>query len=170
MVKLSWTTTIEINCRNYTIERSTDGKTFINAGIVAGSGNTSIEKSYFFNDDIASVKNSIIYYRLKQTDADGRNSYSKIVSVRLKTSTTAFTVSPNPFSSYVNINLDWNRNETANVKVISMSGKELVTRNIQLIKGTNYVALKELSPLPSGMYIIQVNSNEGSIIKQVTKQ
>ena len=170
VVKLSWTTTMEINCRNYTIERSTDGKTFINAGTVAGSGNTSIEKSYFFNDDIASVKNSIIYYRLKQTDADGRNSYSKIVSVRLKTSTTAFTVSPNPFSSYVNINLDWNKNETANVKVISMSGKELVTRNIQLIKGTNYVALKELSPLPSGMYIIQVNSSEGSIIKQVTKQ
>jgi len=169
-VKLSWTTTMEINCRSYSIERSIDGKIFTNAGTMDGSGNSSIEKNYSYSDDIASIKNNTVYYRLKQTDFDGRNSYSKIISVRLKTAATGFTVSPNPFSSHVNINIDWNKNEAANVKVISMNGKELVSKNIQFIKGTNYVSLNELSPLPAGMYIIQVNSNEGSLIKQVTKQ
>ena len=170
VVKLNWITTMEINCRNYTIERSNDGKKFIAAGTIAGSGNTSIEHSYFFNDDIAAVKNNTIYYRLKQIDIDGRSSYSKIISVRLKNGITGLTVSPNPVSSYVNINVDWNKNEIANIKVIGMSGKELVSKNIQLIKGTNYVALNELSRLPAGVYIIQVNSNERSILKQVSKQ
>jgi Secretion system C-terminal sorting domain len=170
VVKLNWSTTMEINCRSYTIERGIDGKIFMNAGTVAGSGNTNVEKNYFFNDDVTAVKNNTVYYRLMQTDLDGRNSYSKIISIRLKTSTNGFTVSPNPFISYVNINVDWSKNETANVKVISMSGKELVSKNIQLIKGTNYVALNELTQLPAGMYILQVSSTEGSIIKQVSKQ
>jgi len=170
LTKLTWTTTMEINCKKYEIERSVDGRIFTLAGTVDGSGNTSIEHSYFFNDDIGAVKNNTVYYRLKQLDFDGRASYSKVLSLRLKIIANSFTVSPNPFSSYVNINLDWNKNETANVKVLSMNGKELVSKNIQLIKGTNYVSVNELSPLPSGMYIIQVNSNEGGVIKQVTKQ
>jgi uncharacterized repeat protein (TIGR01451 family) len=169
-VKLNWTTSMEINCRSYTIERSIDGKTFINAATVEGSGYTSIEKSYSVSDNIAGINNNIIYYRLRQTDFDGRSSLSKIISVKLKTGAASFTVSPNPFSTYVNINVDWSKNETANIKVISMNGKELVSKNIQLIKGTNYVALNELSPLPSGMYVLQINSSEGSIIKQVSKQ
>jgi len=170
VVKLNWTTTMEINCRSYTIERSEDGKAFVNAGTVTGSGNTNVEKNYFFNDDITAVKNNTVYYRLKQTDLDGRNSYSKIISIKLKTTTNGFTVSPNPFSSYINISVEWSKSETANIKVISMNGKELVSKKMQLIKGTNYVALNELTMLPSGMYILQVNSTEGSIIKQVSKQ
>ena len=169
MVKLSWTTTMEINCLNYSIERSIDGRTFTNAGTLAGSGNSSIDKNYFFNDDISTVKNNTIYYRLKQTDLDGRNSYSKIISVRLITGTTGLTASPNPFSNYVNINIDWNKNEIANVKIISMNGKELISKNMQMIRGSNHIAISELASMPAGIYLIQVNSNEGSVIKQVSK-
>jgi uncharacterized repeat protein (TIGR01451 family) len=170
LVKLNWTTSMEINCKNYEIERSVDGKKFTVTGTVAGSGNTSIEKSYSFSDDMSAVKNNTVYYRLKQIDFDGRASYSKVASIRLQAGKTGFTVFPNPFSTYVNVNLDWSKNETANIKVISMSGKELVSKNIQLLKGTNYVSVNELSSVPAGMYIIQVNSAETKMIKQVIKQ
>ena len=51
-----------------------------------------------------------------------------------------------------------------------MSGKQLASKNVQLHKGTNYVALQELSSLPAGNYLLQFNTTEGSIFKQVTKQ
>ena len=170
VVKINWTTTMEITCSHYDIERSFDGKIFSTIGTVAGNGNTSLEKNYTINDDVTAVTGNMVYYRLKQVDFDGKKSYSKVASVRLRKSANAFTVSPNPFSSYLNINIDGTKNETSVVKVLSMSGKQLISKSIQLHKGTNYVALSELSSLPSGNYLVQFNTAEGSMFKQVTKQ
>jgi hypothetical protein len=123
---------------------------------------------YTFNDDITGVNANIIYYRLRQVDIDGFSSFSKVVSVRLKKSAD-FTVSPNPFTSYININIDWKSNETTVMRVFSVTGKQVFAKSIKMNKGTNYVQVNELSTLTPGNYIIQFNSNEGQIIKQVTK-
>jgi len=168
MIKLDWATLQEINCDRYEIERSLDGRTFTKTGTVAGHGFTSLDMYYTFNDDINTVNGAIVYYRLRQIDIDGKSSFSKVVSVRLKKSTD-FTISPNPFNSYVNINIDWKNNETTTMRVFSMTGKQVFTKNIKMSKGTNYVQVNELSTLTPGNYIIQFNSNEGQIIKQVTK-
>jgi len=168
MIKLDWATLQEINCDRYEIERSLDGKTFIKTGTIAGHGFTSLDMYYTFNDDVSTVNGAIVYYRLRQVDIDGKSSFSKVVSVRLK-KTTDFTVSPNPFSSYVNINIDWKNNETTVMRIFSITGKQVFTKNIKMNKGTNYVQLNELASLTAGNYIIQFNSNEGQIIKQVTK-
>ena len=170
VVKINWTTTMEINCSRYDIERSFDGKMFSTISTVAGSGNTSLEKNYTINDDVTAVTGNMVYYRLKQVDFDGKKSYSKVASVKLKKGASEFSVSPNPFSSYVNINIDGTKNETSVVKVLSMSGKQLVSKSVQLHKGANYVALSELSSLPAGNYLLQFNTDAGSIFKQVTKQ
>jgi uncharacterized repeat protein (TIGR01451 family) len=167
-VKLDWATLQEINCDRYEVERSIDGRIFTKAGTIAGHGFTSLDMYYTLNDDVTAITSNIVYYRLRQVDIDGRSSFSKVVSVRLKKSTD-FSISPNPFSSYVNINIDWKISETTVVKIFNMSGKEILTKNIQLYKGTNYVQINELSTLPSGNYLIQLNSTEGKIFKQVTK-
>ncbi len=168
MIKLDWATLQEINCDRYEIERSVDGKTFIKTGTIAGHGFTSLDMYYTFNDDVTTINGSIVYYRLRQVDIDGKSSFSKVVSVRLK-KTTDFTVSPNPFSSYVNINIDWKNNETTVMRIFSIAGKQVFTKNINMNKGTNYVQVNELSNLMPGNYIIQFSSNEGQIIKQVTR-
>jgi uncharacterized repeat protein (TIGR01451 family) len=170
LVKLNWATSMEINCKKYEVERSADGKIFTVVSTLAGNGNSSTEKNYTANDDVTSITSSIVYYRLKQTDADGKSSISKVISVRLQKATSSFTVSPNPFSSYVNISIDWTKTENTTVKVFSMSGKEMVAKNVQMTKGTNYVAINELNALPAGGYIIKFNTAEGSIYKQVIKQ
>lgn len=168
MIKLDWATLQEINCDRYEIERSLDGRTFTKTGAVAGHGFTSLDMYYTFNDDITRINTNTIYYRLRQVDIDGHSSFSKVVSVRLK-KTTDFTVSPNPFNSYVNINIDWKSNETTTMRVFSMTGKQVFTKSVKMNKGINYVQVNELSTLTPGNYIIQFNSNEGQIIKQVTK-
>lgn len=170
VVKINWVTTMEINSKKYEIERSLDGKIFNSVTTIGGAGNSNIEHAYSINDNVSTVNASIIYYRLKQVDFDGKGSYSKVVSVKLKKGIKDFTVSPNPFHSYVNINIDWAKNENTIVKVFNIAGRELVSKNIEMTKGTNYVALSELSTLPSGNYIIQFNTADGRIYKQITKQ
>ncbi len=167
-VKLNWATLQEINCDRYEVERSFDGRTFTKTGTVKGHGFTSLDMYYTMNDDVASVAGSIVYYRLRQVDIDGKSSFSKVISVRLK-KTSDFTVSPNPFNSYVNINIDWKNNESTVVKVYTMTGTEVFSKNIKLNKGTNYIQLNELSSLTPGNYILQFNSSEGKIFKQVSK-
>ncbi len=168
LVKLDWATLQEINCDRYEIERSTDGKIFNKAGTIAGHGFTSLDMYYNFTDDISGVTGTIVYYRLRQVDIDGRSSFSKVVSLRLK-KTTGFTLSPNPFSSYININIDSKVNENTVVKIFSMSGRELLSKNIQLTKGTNFIQLNDLSSLVPGNYLVQFNNADGKIFKQVTK-
>lgn len=168
IVKLDWATLQEINCDRYEIERSLDGRLFTKTGSIKGHGFTSLDMYYTLNDNITGVAGTIIYYRLRQIDINGKSSFSKVISVRLKKSTD-FTISPNPFTNYVNINIDWKNNETTLLKVFTMSGTEVFIKNIKMNKGTNYIQLNELSTLKPGSYIIWLYGGEGKIFKQVIK-
>ena len=169
-VKVAWITSMEFNCSRYDIERSTDGVIFSTVATKAGSGNSSVPITYVINDDITAVTASIVYYRLKQIDIDGKSSISKVASVRLKKTIGDFTVSPNPFRNNVNINIEWDKNETTVVKVFNVTGTEVVSKNVKMIKGYNYIDMDELSLVPPGNYIIQFNAANGKLIKQVIKQ
>lgn len=167
-VKVDWNTLQELNCERYEIERSIDGKTFTKVGSVRGHGFTSLDLYYTFTDDIAGISSSIVYYRLRQVDIDGFSSFSKVVSVRVK-GNADFTASPNPFSSYININIDWTSTENTVLKIYTMSGREVFSKNIKMNKGINYIQLNELSGLPSGNYLVQFNGADGRVYKQVSK-
>jgi hypothetical protein len=76
---VSWVTMTEFNNDFFTLERSEDGKNFEIINVVDGAGSSSAVLSYSFEDhDFVSEIN---YYRLKQTDYDGQNRYSDMVSV-----------------------------------------------------------------------------------------
>lgn len=169
-VKVAWTTSMEFNSSRYDIERSSDGVNFNTIATRAASGNSSVQINYFIYDDIISLTAPIVYYRLKQIDLDGRSSISKVVSVKLKKTIGDFTVSPNPFRNNLNINIEWNKNETTVVKVFNVLGAEVVAKNVLMIKGNNYIAIDELSSLQPGNYIIQFMTPNGKLIKQVIKQ
>lgn len=169
-VKIAWSTSMESNSSRFDIERSTDGIAFKNVASKSASGNSSVQINYSVNDDVTAVTAPIVYYRLKQVDIDGRASISKVVSVKLKKSIGKFIVSPNPFRKNVNINIEWDKNETTIVKVFNVTGTEVVSKSVSMIKGFNYVSLDELSKVPAGNYIIQFNTANGKLIKQVIKQ
>jgi lipopolysaccharide export system protein LptA len=62
----------------FTLERSYDGVEFNDVGIVDGAGTTDQFLSYSFLDNQS--KYEMTYYRLKMTDYNGVNEYSKIIS------------------------------------------------------------------------------------------
>ncbi|MEP7109871.1 MAG: isopeptide-forming domain-containing fimbrial protein [Ferruginibacter sp.] len=169
-VKVAWISSMEYNCSRYDIERSTDGVIFNTVATKAAIGNSSLRVSYFITDDITALNSSIVYYRLNQIDLNGRHSISKVTSVRLNKAIGNFNVSPNPFRNSVNIDIEWDKNETTVVRVFNVTGAEVVTRKVKMIKGYNYFALNELSFLPPGNYVIQFNAAKGKLIKQVIKR
>jgi hypothetical protein len=77
--RLSWSTATEYNNELFTIEKSTDGIVWEAVAIVPGAGNSSNQRSYTASD--YRVEKAINYYRLKQTDYDGRFEYSDIISI-----------------------------------------------------------------------------------------
>ena len=82
---LNWKTATESNSSHFSIERSSDGVNFSSIGRVTASGNSSAEKMYRYVD-ANPLPASTNYYRLKMIDLDASFEYSKIVSVKAKTS------------------------------------------------------------------------------------
>ncbi len=72
-IKLNWTTGTEINNDYFTLERSRDMYGWEVLGFVPGAGNSSVPLSYSFSD--LRPLDGLAYYRLKQTDFDGKFKY-----------------------------------------------------------------------------------------------
>jgi hypothetical protein len=77
--ELSWSTFSEINNDFFSIEKTLDGIVYETVGEINGAGNSTNTLFYSLTD--YDVRRTINYYRLKQTDFDGKNTYSKVVSV-----------------------------------------------------------------------------------------
>ena len=169
-VRLDWNTSMEINCNKYLVERSVDGNIFNEVATVDGNGTTSLFHSYLFIDDISSVASSTIYYRIKQIDNDGKSSYSKILPVKLENIGRPIIISPNPFSTHLNISMEWNKNELISIKVFNAQGSKVFDKDVQMSKGLNYISIDELPNLLPGNYFIRFISGRERFTQKITKQ
>jgi hypothetical protein len=137
--------------------------------VVAGNGTTSLFHSYSILDDISASAGSVVYYRLNQIDIDGKSHFSKVIAVKLKKENQVVNVSPNPFTSYLNVTINWSKTEVISVRIINIQGKEVVSKTIQVNKGSNYVRIDELSNLPPGNYFVQFISATERVTQKITK-
>ncbi len=167
-VKVDWATSMEINCKEFIVERSLDGIVFSPQEIVAGSGTTSLFHSYFAIDKIPSSAENIIYYRLKQIDLDGKFNLSKILPVKLKKEN-IINISPVPFSDFLNINIVWPKTETITFRITNVSGGVVFSNKISVKKGLNHIYTNNLSKLPSGSYFTQFISPTERFTQKISK-
>jgi hypothetical protein len=87
-VRLSWATASERNNQAFYVEKSGDDQKFSTIAEIKGQGNSFNRQDYTFTDDKLQVATNTVYYRLRQTDFDGKTSYSKTVSVSLLSKST----------------------------------------------------------------------------------
>ena len=102
-VDLNWVTATEKNVSHFTIEKSSDGKNFSEAGLVFAMGNSTETIKYFFEDkNINTAKAGVIYYRLRSVDMDGTFEYSPIRIITISgqnKQTLSVQTYPNPVSN-----------------------------------------------------------------------
>jgi hypothetical protein len=165
-VLVKWATGYELNNSHFEVERSFDMNSFNTAGLVLdgftinGSG-----KSYQFKDNSAQLKGrSMVYYRLKQVDIDGKATYSKVLAVRLQAkSDVAMQVSPNPFVEDVTISFTSTENGNAQIRITNLAGQTMLSKQSTIAKGYNNIKIDNLSGLAAGMYLAQLTLN-GTVI------
>ena len=89
--ELTWSTQTEKDNDFFTIEKTTDGSIFEIVSTMKGAGTTIQPQDYLLLD--YNVQKIINYYRLKQTDFDGKNTTSELISIdNTKTGTLVRTV------------------------------------------------------------------------------
>lgn len=156
-VLLSWVTVSEVNNREFAVERSEDATGWINIGFVRSSatgGNSTRPLAYSFTDAKPLNNN---FYRLKQTDLDGKYEYSLVRQISFDQST-QLTISPNPASNYIIID-KLSGNEI--IKVYNAVGK-LVRKEKAIM---NRVTVN-LDGLPKGTYHVTIISGNGEMVSQ----
>jgi Secretion system C-terminal sorting domain len=145
---LTWRTESEKNNKHFDIERSTDGTTFHNIGQVKGNNKPS---SYQFVDN---QPFATTYYRLRQMDNDGTETYSKIVSVVQTGKGKGLAVYPNPVSSLLNVVYT----EGSFFQILNLLGQQVLTGKT--------AAQVDVSALPQGSYILKVGAEQAKFLKQ----
>jgi hypothetical protein len=165
-VDLKWTTATEMNVSHFAVERSTDGISFSEAGLVFAYGNSTDSKSYSLPDDISSIQSGIIYYRLRTVDIDGKSELSETRVVRIgKTISTGITILtyPNPVSAEVRITVPANwQNKKVMYDVLAMNGQVMKS---SINANSGQTETMNISSFAPGLYIVRATC-EGQTAQQ----
>ena len=156
-VLLQWVTSSETNNSFFTIERAIADFSFEPVGTVDGAGNSNDEIAYSFTDDYST--NGVVYYRLKQTDFDGKFKYSKATAAAIENPELAdLILYPNPSSGKgVTIVLKGQENtEKVRISITDLIGKQVFKSehaHQDLRYGAEIIFGQKLVP---GIYIVVV--------------
>jgi len=150
-VLLQWKAGAEIDLQQYEVERSIDGVSFSNAGIV-----TAQNRSLYNLTDANLPEARVLFYRLKMVDRDGRFVYSKTVSVKLTRRNAGITLYPNPAVNEITVALAEDVQPNSIIKITDVAGKEVLR---QKLVTQNTTRLK-VAQLPAGRYFVFVINNE----------
>ncbi|WP_192579214.1 T9SS type A sorting domain-containing protein [Dyadobacter aurulentus] len=158
---LKWSTTSESNSERFDIQRSQDGKKWLNIGFEQAMGESDSLKSYTFTDLNPAEGENL--YRLKMVDADSTFSYSRIQSVVFDTDGTV-ELYPNPVTVGESLNLlTKDPGKISNIRIFDTSGK--------LVHHSVAARSINISTLPAGLYMVQLTYTDGSIsTHRVVKQ
>ena len=157
-VSVTWKTARELNSDYFNIERSQDGRNWTVIGTMAGAGNTNIEKTYKFIDNVP-LSNSM--YRIAQYDFGGNRKYSVIVhsSCDVKENIVLW---PNPAQATAWLSITTTASSPVMIKVYDSKGALMYMQREALAAGTNQIAVP-VNRLPKGMYEVVADFMNGTI-------
>lgn len=153
--QLKWTVTQEFDLSRYELERSTDGSSFSRVATITAR-NQQTETTYQHND-ITSLFES--YYRLKIIDINGTYTYSTIVFIRKTSGKNIFEVAGNPFADNIVLKYAIPANQKITADLINAGGALIRREQYNATAGSGIYVINDLTALPSGVYFLQVNSN-----------
>lgn len=147
---ISWSTQSETESDRFIVERSQDGAAFTAIGEVVASGNSSTVINYDFIDE--TPESGTNYYRIRQRDFSGAESFSDIVTVFLLQSAdeagSKLLVYPNPGYNEVFFS--------------QPTDYELFSSNGQLLSSGRADRVVNVEGLPPGVYGIRLDGGEVS--------
>lgn len=162
---LQWRTSSEQNLESFEIEKSYTGNNFTSIAVVNAYGNSQVIRDYSYMD--SSIAGTVIYYRLKMKEKDKISSrYSQTIVLHIDKAIMINQVSPNPFSSIINLTVNVNNDAVLVLTLSDVTGRKIKRVNLNAVRGINYFSLTGLSNIVKGTYFIEVKSGN-NIVRQI---
>jgi alpha-tubulin suppressor-like RCC1 family protein len=147
-VKVQWNTAQEFNVNQFDIERSTNSTDWQVVVAKIPATNTSVAHSYLETD--ADYTPQRVYYRVKQTDLNGRFTYSPVVLVAADNGKDKIVVYPVPVTNTFYVD---------NVKPGNIKKLELITLNGSVVRTWfNGQTSYDISNISKGIYILKITT------------
>ncbi|MDJ0365489.1 right-handed parallel beta-helix repeat-containing protein [Hymenobacter sp. H14-R3] len=153
-VLLTWATATELNNEYFEVQRSFNGRDFEALSKVDGHGTTTKAQGYSYTDVVARAA-SLLYYRLRQVDTDGKDTYSPLRVVRLAAQAMHQPAYPNPTADYTSLDLSTLSSGEYQLVVTDLLGKIVATQPAQ----GGRVATLDLHALAAGTYLVRLAGN-----------
>ncbi len=164
--ELRWITASEINNDYFEIEKSSNGYTFENIGIVKSKGFSDHILKYEFTDE--SPLTGLNYYRLKQVDVNGEFTYSKTIVIKASTNL-AISVTPNPFINFITIEFRSAIPSNTTILIYDAMGKLIKKLELLQLQPEVHSLNIDLSGFNKGIYFCKIVSNENILVKKILK-
>lgn len=162
-VNIEWETASEINNSFFSMERSYDAKTWDLIATIPGAGNSNMNHYYSFSDT-CNFQKSKKYYRLKQTDYDGKYQYSNTIALQCAIEISEeINIYPNPTKEKFHLEVNSASGQFIDLQIFDIQGKEII-RLDNFNTNQNVV----ISNLISGIYLVMIKSpNYHQVIKLI---
>jgi hypothetical protein len=152
IIRIKWTTKQEIDVSHFDIERSTNASNWHMSITGIPARNNLFESKYEATDN-PGIQGRL-YYRIRQTDKDGRSSLSKILVAPGEYEAAHLTITPNPAKGYFLVGTE-DISGLSGIQLFSNSGKLLHTWN-----GGQYQY--QLPSIAAGSYVLRFRFADGS--------
>lgn len=149
--QVEWITEEESNVSHFEVERSVNGRDWsvIMARKQAIGGTRQQVYSHIDNEYIPSV----VYYRVKEVDKDGKNIYSSVIILEADPGFNRIIAYPSPADKLLYI---------GNVEKSKLGTILLYTMNGEKIREWNQPQVSyDVSTVPPGIYLLKVNTKDG---------
>ncbi|MBL4703872.1 MAG: T9SS type A sorting domain-containing protein, partial [Flavobacteriales bacterium] len=165
-VQLTWGTASETNNDYFTIERSTDGQHFEVVKVIKGAGTVNVMHMYSTIDE--EPYPGVSFYRLKQTDFDGKFKHSKKIGVRI-VGNDLIHIYPNPSNGKIMIQANSESRTHLELEVRNSIGQLIWTKEKNAFMGTFKIEV-DLSEFGSGVYLVKVIHGQLEHIEKIIVQ
>lgn len=152
---LLWSTENEVNTADFEIQHSHNGRDWQVTGNIAARNTTGTHQYSFLHQQPIKGTN---FYRLMQTDLDGRKTYSETVMLRLEESTSNLQVLGNPVKNGL-LQLRLAQNST--VQLFNSTG--VLVWQQSLFAGNQLISVSHLS---KGIYTLKTATDRHQVVIQ----
>jgi pimeloyl-ACP methyl ester carboxylesterase len=151
VAQLSWKTATESNSEKFIVQRSADGKKWLNITEIQSNGDKSTPSTYSAIDNAPNV--GMNYYRLKMVDRDRTFAYSSVQNLNFEGDEVI--IYPNPVGSNEKINLLIERSKATEITIYDQSGKA-----VKALSGQSEQI--DVTSLATGRYLIKIKLIDGT--------
>ena len=152
IMQLNWSVLNNQQVQYFEVQRSEDGVNFVTIDKVNRQFLENTSASYSYNDNVSSLYNTFIHYRIKLVNINTVISYSNIINIRLAgTEETKVSIVPNPVKDMMQLQILSKSSSTIRLVIFDQSGKLISSRKFEQ-KGRSVITLDDLANQSQGVY------------------